>query len=164
MTAATITSPEPTQLRAAFGAFPTGVTALAAVVDGEPAALVASSFTSVSLDPPIASVCVAHSSTTWPRLQEASRIGVSVLGEGQGEIARQLAAPGIDRFDSLTWRVTDDGAVLLDGSSAWLDCSIDVQIAAGDHNIVLLAVHALGVDDAVPPLVFHGSEFRRLAG
>ena len=154
---------DPTVLRRVLAAFPTGVTALAALVEGEPAGLAANSFTSVSLDPPLVSVCVATASRTWPRLRGAARIGVSVLSHRQEEASRRLAARGADRFAGLSWVPTGDGAVLLEHASAWFDCSIEREIRAGDHDIVLLAVHDLGTDPRLPPLVFHGSRYRRLA-
>jgi len=150
------------ELRRVFGAFPTGVTAIAALVGGAPAGIAASSFTSVSLDPPIVSICVAHTSTTWPALRAAARLGISVLGAHQEQHSRALSGRGGDRFAAVQWRATSEGAVVLDGASAWLDCSIERQIPAGDHDIVLLRVHALDADAAVPPLVFHASQFRRL--
>jgi flavin reductase (DIM6/NTAB) family NADH-FMN oxidoreductase RutF len=52
--------------------------------------------------------------------------------------------------------------VLLDGASGWLDTSIYQQVHAGDHDIVVLAVHNLDADYDIRPLVFHGSQFRRL--
>jgi flavin reductase (DIM6/NTAB) family NADH-FMN oxidoreductase RutF len=152
----------PTELRRVFGTFPTGVVAMAAVIDSAPVGLAASSFVSVSLEPPLVSVCVAHTSTTWPVLRGAGRLGISVLGADQESAGRQLAAHGVDRFAGLGWRATADGAVLLAGASAWLDCAVEQQLAAGDHDIVLLRVHDLGADPRVPPLVFHGSAYRRL--
>lgn len=151
------------ELRRVFGAFPTGVTALAALVDERPAGLAASSFTSVSLDPPIASVCVAHTSTTWSGLRSRQRLGVSVLGESQSDVCRALAAPGTERFRSVGWRATPGGAVVLDGASAWFECAVVDEIEAGDHRIVLMRVLDLGQDRTVPPLVFYGSTFHRLA-
>ena len=153
---------DPRELRNALGAFPPGVTAIAALVDGKPVGLAANSFTSVSLDPAIVSVCIAHSSTTWPTLRAAERLGVSVLGAHQEHACRQLSARDGNRFASLDWRKTDDGAVLLSDTSAWLDTSIEQEIAAGDHSIVLLRVHAFGIDPEVAPLIFHRSRFRRL--
>jgi flavin reductase (DIM6/NTAB) family NADH-FMN oxidoreductase RutF len=151
------------ELRRVFGAFPTGVTALAAAgEDGRPIGLAVSSFTSVSLDPPLVSVCVAHTSTTWPALRGRDRLGVSVLGAHQEQAARQLSVRSHDRFAGLAWRVNLDGAVLIEGASAWFDCSIDQQIRAGDHDIVLLRVLDLYADHDVPPLVFHASQFRQL--
>ena len=153
---------DPLRLRRVLGSFPTGVTMLAALVDGEPAGLAANSFVSVSLDPPMVSVCVAHTSTTWPVLRRARRLGVSVLGADQEHAGRQLSARGVDRFAGLPVRTSPDGVVLLDGASAWLDCSIEREIPAGDHDIVLLRVHDLDADPEVAPLVFHGSRYRRL--
>lgn len=154
---------DPLELRRVFGAFPTGVTAIAALSDGEPVGIAASSFTSVSLDPPIVSICVAHSSTTWPALRRAERLGVSVLGAHQEWVCRRLSARGGDRFAMLRWRSTCNGAVLLDGASAWLDCGIHREIPAGDHDIVLLRVYDLDAYSGVAPLVFHDSRYRRIA-
>ncbi|WP_432824655.1 flavin reductase family protein [Dactylosporangium sp. CA-092794] len=152
----------PTDLRRVFGAFPTGVTAVAAIVDGTPVGLAASSFTSVSLDPPLVSVCIAHTSTTWPVLRRAPRLGVSVLGAHQEHLGRQLAQRTGNRFAGATWRASVAGEILLDGACAWLDCSIYDVFRAGDHDIVVLRVHDLDADHDVPPLVFHRSSFGRL--
>ncbi len=145
-----------------FGTFPTGVTAVAACVGGKPLGLAASSFTSVSLDPPIVSVCIAHSSGTWPRLREIPRLGISVLGAHQEDVSRRLATRGGDRFATLPWRVSPGGAVFVRGSSAWLECSVHQEVSVGDHNVVMLRVHELDADPAVAPLVFHGSRYRQL--
>ncbi|WP_033287662.1 flavin reductase family protein [Amycolatopsis jejuensis] len=154
----------PAQLRHLFGAFPSGVTALAALVDGQPVGLAASSFTSVSLDPPLVSVCVAHTSTTWPHLGTAAHLGLSVLSDDQSDFCRQLAAKTGDRFAGVPWCATSTGAVLLGEASAWLDCTVEQLIEAGDHDIVLLRVHTHRVhpDPDRAPLVFHASQFRRL--
>lgn len=149
------------RLRDVFGSFPTGVTTVAACVDGAPAGLVASSFSSVSLDPPLVSVCIGASSRTWPVLATAARIGISVLGEDHEELSAAMSRPGTDRFTGLGWRTSPDGAVLLADAVAWLDCSIFAVYDGGDHNIVVLRVHDLDVREA-PPLVFHRSRYRRL--
>jgi flavin reductase (DIM6/NTAB) family NADH-FMN oxidoreductase RutF len=162
--AGTLGQPDPlarTQLRRVLATFPTGVAAVAAIVDGEPAGLAASSFVSVSLEPPLVSVCIGHSSTTWPVLRTAGRLGISVLGAHQETASRQLSSREGDRFAGLRWRATGDGAVLLHEASAWFDCSIEREIAAGDHDIVLLRVHDLGASEAMP-LVFHGSAYSQL--
>lgn len=152
----------PERLRRVFGAFPSGVTAVAAIVDGAPLGITASSFTSVSLEPALVSVCIAHSSATWAVLRRAPRLGVSILGAEQERVGRQLATRGIDRFAGVAWRATTDGAVLLEGASGWLDTSIEQQVRAGDHDIVVLAVHDLDADHDIHPLVFHASRYRTL--
>jgi flavin reductase (DIM6/NTAB) family NADH-FMN oxidoreductase RutF len=151
----------PAELRRVFAAFPTGVTAVAAIIGDAPTGLAASSFVPVSLDPPLVSVCIGRASSTWPALRTAPRLGISVLGHHQEAVSRQLGAADRERFNGLSWRATARGAVLLPESSAWFDCSVEREVPAGDHDIVLLRVHDLGAT-AVVPLVFHGSKYRRL--
>ncbi|MDX6742311.1 flavin reductase family protein [Actinocorallia sp. A-T 12471] len=150
-------------LRTAFSCFPSGVTALCALVDGVPAGMAASSFTSVSLDPPLVSVCVANASRTWRRLAAAPRLGVSVLGADQGPACRALAGREADRFTGLPLHTAESGAVLLRGAPAWLECAVEDVVPAGDHRIVLLRVCAVDAEPDRSPLVFHASGFRRLA-
>lgn len=151
------------QLRQAFGCFPSGVTAVCAEVDGVPVGLAASSFTSVSIEPPLVSVCMQHSSTTWPTLRGRPRLGVSVLAEGQDVACARLASKNGDRFADTATTVAADGALFIDGATLWLDCTIHAEVPSGDHDIVLLHVHGIHADPDTPPLVFHGSRFRRLA-
>ena len=153
---------EPLVLRKVFGNFPTGVTALAALVDDRPVGIAVSAFTPVSLEPAMVLVCVGHSSTTWPLLSRAGRLGVSVLAAGQEEACKQLSARSGDRFAGLDYRTTADGAVFLVGASAWIETSVVDSRAAGDHDIVLLEVHNLDGDHEVSPLVFHASRLHRL--
>ncbi|RLV51303.1 flavin reductase [Nocardioides mangrovicus] len=158
---------DPVRLREAFGVHPSGVVAVAARVDGELIGLAASSFTSVSLDPPLVSFSVATGSKTWPSLRRAAHLGLTVLADHHGEAARRLAGPPEHRFEDLAVSVTDDGAVFLDDGLAGFDCTIHQEVEAGDHLLVLLRLHAVeyGVEgEAGTPLVFHRSGFGRLAG
>jgi flavin reductase (DIM6/NTAB) family NADH-FMN oxidoreductase RutF len=156
-------SEDPAALRQAYGCFPSGVTAVCAMLDGEPIGMAASAFTSVSLDPPLVSVCVQRTSTTWPKLRKVPRLGVSVLGAGHGTVCRQIASKTGDRFAGIQWDVTPEGALFVHGASAWLDCAVEEVVPAGDHEIILLRIYALRAYPDVAPLVFHGSRFRQLA-
>jgi len=149
-------------LRAAYGCFPSGVVAVCALRHGEPIGIAASSFVAVSMDPPLVSVCVQHTSTTWPRLADRPRLGLSVLGADHDTACLQLAAKTGDRFAGLDWTATDNGAVFLQQAATWLDCSIDQIVPAGDHDIVLMRVEGLEIYESVDPLVFHASTFHSL--
>ena len=156
---------DPVELRQAFGIFPSGVVAVAAEVDGAYVGLAASSFTSVSLDPPLVSFSVANTSKTWPDLRRAAHLGVTVLADHHGAVARQLAGRVDQRFAGIDLTVTDDGAVTLDEGLATFDTTIYRELEAGDHTIVLLELHAVRHVDHSLPLVFHRSQFglQRLA-
>lgn len=156
---------DPARLRQAFGFFPSGVVAVAAQVDGRPVGLAASSFTSVSLDPPLVSVNLDVGSKTWPDLRRAPHLGVTILADHHADVCRQLAGAVEHRFDGVAHSVTDDGALLLDDGLARFDCTVYREVEAGDHVLVLLELHAVDHVDAaaaLAPLVFHRSGFSRL--
>ncbi|HTF47181.1 MAG TPA: flavin reductase family protein [Pseudonocardia sp.] len=153
---------DPRVLRDIYGQFPSGVAAVCALVDGSPVGMAVSSFTSVSVQPPLVSVCIANTSTTWPVLRAGRRLGVSVLGEAHEEACRRLAARTDDRFRGLDLHVSGNGAVLVDGAPAWLDCSVEAEYPAGDHTVVLLRIAGFRIDPRARPLIFHRSGFRQL--
>jgi flavin reductase (DIM6/NTAB) family NADH-FMN oxidoreductase RutF len=150
---------DPERLREAFGIFPSGVVAVAAVVDDSRIGLAASSFTSVSIDPPLVSFSVANTSQTWPRLRRADHLGVTILADHHDEVCRQLAGTVEHRFDGLSLTSSEDGALTLDDGLARFDCTIYREVEAGDHVIVILRLHAVEHADDSQPLVFHRSAF-----
>lgn len=151
------------ELKRTYSSFPSGVTAVCALIDGTTVGMAVSAFTSVSLEPPLLSICIREESSTWLRLREARHLGLSVLAESQADTGRQLSRDG-DRFAGLGWEATSEGAVLLDGSAARFECSVRDEIPAGDHLVVLLAIHQVWGGPDSPPLVFHGSRFHGLRG
>ena len=156
---------DPDRLREVFGVFPCGVVAVAAQVEGTNVGLAASSFTSVSLEPPLVSFSVANTSKTWPDLRRAGHLGVTVLADHHDKACRQLAGPVEHRFDDVTVTATGDGAVTLDEGLARFDCTIYREVDAGDHILVLLELHRVEhVDHAstTAPLIFHRSAFGTL--
>jgi flavin reductase (DIM6/NTAB) family NADH-FMN oxidoreductase RutF len=153
---------DPRVLRDVYGQFPSGVAAVCASVDGSLVGMAVSSFTSVSVEPPLVSVCIANTSTTWPVLRAGRRLGVSVLGQAHEEACRRLAARTDDRFRELDLHVSDHGAVLIDGAPAWLDCRVEAEYPAGDHTLVLLRIAGFRIDLGTRPLIFHRSVFRQL--
>lgn len=151
-----------TDLPRLFGRFPTGVTALCAMDRHRPVGMTASAFVAVSLDPALVSVCIKHGSWTWRRLRTRERIGISFLGHGHAATARQLAQRADDRFLGLDYEATSSGAVFLTNATAWLECSIEKEIGAGDHDIVLFRLRRAAVTDGVMPLIFHSSDFHTI--
>ncbi|MCF8602607.1 flavin reductase family protein [Gordonia sp. HY442] len=149
-------------LKQAYSCFPTGVVAVCRRTSDGDVGMSASAFTTVSLDPPLVSVCVRDGSSTWPQLATADRLGVSVFASHQGDACRRLAGPPESRFDDVHRWSTDSGALFVAGAAAHLECSVEHVVPAGDHHVVLLRIHALRSDPSVDPLVFHASTFRAL--
>jgi flavin reductase (DIM6/NTAB) family NADH-FMN oxidoreductase RutF len=150
-------------LRRLFGRFPTGVTALCAMDQDGPVGMTASAFVAVSLNPPLVSVCIKQGSWTWRQLRKHERIGISFLADSHGATARRLAQRADDRFLGRDYQVAPGGALFLENAPAWLECSVETEIEAGDHDIVLFRLHRTAAVDGIMPLVFHSSSFHTLA-
>ncbi|MEV4158063.1 flavin reductase family protein [Nocardia salmonicida] len=153
---------DPAQLREAFRCFPSGVAAICATAGGKPTGMAVSSFTAVSIKPPLVSVCIQDSSSTWSQLRECPRLGLSILAEGHDETCLSLSRKKGDRFSAVKWEACPDGGVFIHDSALWLDCEVYEEVSAGDHVIVLLRIKRLRPNSSVSPLVYYDSRFRRL--
>lgn len=156
--------PEPAVLRRIFSGFPSGVAAISANVDGIKEVLVASTFTvGVSLDPPLVMFAVKIGSRSWAALKRAPVIGVSLFGVEHADVCRKLSAgPSAERFDDVEHRQAQNDAIYLLGAPAWLECTVWKEVPAGDHEVIILQISGLFGDPNIEPLVWHGSEFRRM--
>lgn len=161
-TTATIDS---AQLRRVLGAAPTSVIAVAGLDGEEPVGMIVGSFVGISLEPPIAGVCIQLSSSTWPRLRELPRLGLSVLSDVNRAQVRQLAGPASQRFAGVSWEERS-GAVLIDGACAQLTATVAEEQIIGDHYFAVLSLDSVALPAApeqeseLRPLVFHASELK----
>ncbi|MFG2039481.1 flavin reductase family protein [Dactylosporangium sp. NPDC048998] len=140
-----------------------GVVVITAGGHPRPAGFTATSFTSVSLDPPLVSFCLDRRSSSWPALEQAAHVGVHVLTESQEELARRFATSGIDRFAApLRWHPGPHGVPVLEGALAVLVCRVAERVHAGDHAIVLAEpIHGEHSDGA--PLLYHNGRYLKAA-
>jgi flavin reductase (DIM6/NTAB) family NADH-FMN oxidoreductase RutF len=154
------------RFRSVLGRFATGVVAITGIDPQtcEPTGLSANSFTSVSLDPPLVAFCVAHTSSTWPRLRQADRLCINILSEPQRDVCRQLAVKGGDKFASIEWTTSPGGGPVLKEALAWIECTIENEHVAGDHVIVVARVHHLDKHHDGEPLLFYRGAYGRFDG
>jgi len=148
------------RFREVLGHFVTGVTIVTAMEDGEPVGFTCQAFTSLSLDPPLVALAPAKSSTSWPRIAAAGVLCVNVLAEGQEALCRDFAVSGGDKFAGVGWRPAGNGAPLLHGVLAWVECTIVATHDAGDHEVVIGLVGDMGVGPG-RPLVYYRGGFGR---
>jgi len=149
------------RFRQVMGRFCTGVTVVASVPD-EPVGFTVQSFSSVSLDPPLVSVCPSRASTSWPRIRTTGVFCVNVLAEDQEALARLFATRGADKFQGVGWKPSAvSGSPVLDGALAWIDCRIEAEHDGGDHLVVLARVVEMGVEGDGRPLLFYRGGYGR---
>jgi len=145
------------EFRRACGRFATGVV-VAAVVDaaGVPHGLTVSSFTSVSLRPPLVLVCLGHAVTNIEEFRHASHFGLSILAESARPISERFAQKGHDRFDGVEWHRGETGVPLLTHALANLECATHQRFTSGDHDILVGEVVRAHAKDGAPLVHFSG--------
>lgn len=149
--------------RRVLGHLPTGVVVVTGIDDGDPVGLAVGSFTSVSLDPPLVGFFVAHTSTTWPRIEAGRVFCANVLRDEQESVCKTFATSGVDKFAAIDWAPGPIGAPVLAGALATIHCTIESVHEAGDHVLVLGRVMELDAADVGTPLVFFKGAYVRLS-
>lgn len=150
-------------LRRALGAFATGVTIVTtrAAETDEPVGFTANSFTSVSLEPPLLLVCLAHTAASYRAFSEATSFAVNVLAAEQQATAMLFATSGADKFGATAWHFGQMGAPLIEGCLARFDCAMHQRVTAGDHDILMGRVIGFSHHQG-QALLYHGGAYQRL--
>jgi 3-hydroxy-9,10-secoandrosta-1,3,5(10)-triene-9,17-dione monooxygenase reductase component len=150
------------RFRHVLGHFPTGVAVITADGSSGPAGMVVSSFTSVSLEPPLVAFLPDKSSTSWPAIRAAGSFCVNILSTGQEALCAQFARKGGDKFAGVSWTAAHSGAPVLEGVMAWIDCELTQTFESGDHYIAIGRVLQLEAADIGAPLVFFQGGYQQL--
>lgn len=152
----------PLDLRKAFGSFATGVTIVTTCAGKQPVGFTANSFASVSMEPPLLSWNYRKAAHGVAAFLEAEYFAIHVLGLDQQHLSTQFASPVVERFAGLSLREGLGGIPVIEGCSATFECRRWSTVDAGDHVIFIGEVLRYA-HDALPPLVFHGGNYARLA-
>jgi len=146
-----------TEFRRILGQFATGVTIVTSVDrEGRLSGFTASSFSSVSLDPPLVLVCVKYGARSYQHLRERQAFTVHILDADQTRIAHSFATPGGDRSMACEWRLNARGFPILSEFHAALECRLFREYEGGDHAIIVGKVETIHAHPGDrDPLVFY---------
>lgn len=151
--------PDPAAFRALMGRLVEPVVVITGQdEDGRPLGLTVSSFSSVSLTPPLVAFSVGVHSTTWGRMAARGRFAVNVLSSDQHDLADRFAAP-VDRFDGVERDTTPEGTPVLRDALATMSCEIDDGLRAGDHEIIVGRILGSRQVAHGTPLAYHGGAY-----
>jgi flavin reductase (DIM6/NTAB) family NADH-FMN oxidoreductase RutF len=118
--------------------------------------MTASSLASVSLHPPLVSVCIDHTADLHDAIAASERFVVNILESGQEALSRRFADQHEDRFDGVGYHRSPEGLVLLDGALAHIECERHATYPGGDHTIILGRVVGGTTADGHPLLYYRG--------
>ncbi|CAM5206102.1 Flavin reductase (DIM6/NTAB) family NADH-FMN oxidoreductase RutF OS=Castellaniella defragrans OX=75697 GN=HNR28_001282 PE=4 SV=1 [Castellaniella defragrans] len=149
--------------RSALGRFPTGVTIVTAEHPDThaPLGMTISSFTSVSLQPPMVLWTLTQSAASRAILLGLERYVIHVLSASQVNLARRFARGSYgERFAGLTLARAPNGTLMLEDPrcSAWFECHNSTHHEAGDHTIFVGQVEHCHWQPKAP-LIYHAGDF-----
>jgi flavin reductase (DIM6/NTAB) family NADH-FMN oxidoreductase RutF len=145
--------------RNALSQFATGVTVITTRLDdGRFFGLTASSFNSVSLDPPLVLWSLDQGATSLPLFTGNSHYVINVLAGDQAELAQRFAQRIENRFEGIEFELSHTGLPILKGAAAWFECHNRSRYPEGDHVIFVGEVERCDVQPK-PALIFHDGRF-----
>ncbi len=149
--------------RSALGRFPSGVTVVTAEHPdtGAPLGLTISSFSSVSLNPPMVLWTLTHSASSLPAFMRVERYVVHILSASQIDLARRFSrGPQAERFLGVELDRAPNGTLMLGDSrcAAWFECHNTQRHPAGDHTILVGQVEHCQ-RQLIAPLIYHAGDF-----
>jgi flavin reductase (DIM6/NTAB) family NADH-FMN oxidoreductase RutF len=145
--------------RNALSQFATGVTVITTRLDdGRFFGLTASSFNSVSLDPPLVLWSLAQGASSMPLFTGNSHYVINILAADQAELAQRFAQRIENRFEGIEFELSHTGLPILKGAAAWFECHNRSRYPEGDHVIFVGEVERCNVQPKAA-LVFHGGRF-----
>jgi len=151
------------EIRRVMGRFATGVTVVTILDDdGVPQGFTVNSLTSVSLDPPLALVCVDLSAKVFPCFRRDRVFAVNILSEAQEEVSRRFASKIDDKFQGISCRPGRAGPPLIDGCIGYMECRIVHDYPGGDHTIFVGQVETTETAQDGKPLLFYGGKYAKL--
>jgi 3-hydroxy-9,10-secoandrosta-1,3,5(10)-triene-9,17-dione monooxygenase reductase component len=157
----------PDVFRAVMGHFVTGITVVTTLAGDMPQGITVNALSSVSLEPPLVMVALDRRRFITPTVRAARRYAVNVLSEDQQALSDCFAGaavePGRDEFCGARWTPGTTGLPLLDGAIATLECTVVETFEAGDHELFIGRVDALGSrEDRPMPLLYYRRQYLRI--
>jgi len=151
------------KFRQVTGHFPTGVTVVTATTGEGPVGMAIGSFASLSLDPALVLFCASKNSASWMKIKEVEKFCVNILADDQEDVSRVFGSREEDKFSKIGWNRSANGAPLINGVLAFVDCDVHEVLDGGDHDIVIGAVTNLEVKHEGGPLVFFRGGYGRVS-
>jgi len=145
------------QFRQLLGRFATGVAIITVTApDGRFLGMTANSLSSVSLHPPLISVCVDRDAGMHNAILAVDQFVVNVLSSSQETLARRFADKNEDRFEGVGYHISPEGLILLGGALAHIECQRLAHYPSGDHTIVVGRVTGGTTSKGRPLLYYRG--------
>jgi flavin reductase (DIM6/NTAB) family NADH-FMN oxidoreductase RutF/DNA-binding MarR family transcriptional regulator len=146
--------------RRALGKFATGVTVITTRDSaGENFGVTASSFNTVSMDPPLILWSIDKGAYSLATYRDAEHFVVNVLANDQIEISNLFASRGVDKFSDIAVEEGIGGSAKVKDAAAQFECRTWKVYEGGDHLIIIGEVVDYAYREEGSALVFHNGRY-----
>lgn len=142
------------RFRQALGHFASGVTVVTTEHEGRHYGMTVSSFSSLSLQPPLVLICIDNNLSTHQALNASGRFAVNILEEHQEHLSRRFATRENDKFHGVAWHTSHYGLPVLDDVLAVIECRLYASYPGGDHTIFVGEVVDVEINEGSPLLYY----------
>ena len=152
-------------LRQTMRQWATGVTIVTARAGERRHGMTVSSFTSISLDPPLVLVSLAREARTAELIRLGGGFGVTILAETQRETSDIFAGrvpDSEDRFGGIATETLASGMPFIQGGLAYLDCRLVAEHPAGTSNLFIGQVIDARANAGSNPLLYFNRTYKDL--
>jgi flavin reductase (DIM6/NTAB) family NADH-FMN oxidoreductase RutF len=155
--------PSGEELRGLMRFVPHNVAVLAVDHDGNCMGVTISSLVSLSLEPPMIGISVGKQASLYELLRDAGRFSVSLLGDGQEDLARRFASgrPPLVHWDGVATR-EGQFAPLIVGALGWIEAKTRAEHDAGDHTFFVADVVSVERGPAGSALMYRDRSYHAL--
>jgi flavin reductase (DIM6/NTAB) family NADH-FMN oxidoreductase RutF len=151
-----VTSLDAAHFKEVLGHYATGLVIVTAATSEGPAGFTCQTFGSLSLDPTLVMFAASSEGSSWSRVRECARVGVSVLSADQEPLARRFATSGVDKFEGVPWEKAPEGSPLLEGALAHIEGNLATIATYGDHDVAVVGVTYVHAHSGHPLIYFRG--------
>ncbi|MEZ6071493.1 MAG: flavin reductase family protein [Pirellulales bacterium] len=150
------------EFKQALGTLVSGVTVVTLNnAAGAPRGITVTSFTSLSLEPPLVLVCIDHRASVHDDFHVGGRFAVNLLAAEQQSISNQFASSAPDRFAGIAHTLAPGGSPFIDGAMTSIECRCTAALEGGDHTIFVGEVECTRFNDA-EPLLYGQGKYQRI--
>ena len=156
---------KPVELREVMRRWASGVAILTTGNRQQQHGMTVSSFTSISVDPPLVTVTMINTTRTKQLVDRTGTFAINLLSAGQGELSERFAghlSDHGDRFKGLKVDYQFVGIPTLADAMAWVLCRVVHTYAMPNSTLYVGEVlHALKAGDH-PPLIYFDRGYYRI--
>ena len=152
-------------LKKALGQFATGVTIITTLTpEGTPLGMTVSSFSSVSLEPPLILWSLQRSSQSLEIFQNTRYFAVNILAENQPHLSDRFSCSPKEKFEGIDIITSDNGTPIFKNCLTYFECVTKNQFDGGDHIIFIgeIIQFTENIEGHLSPLIHYDGNYRTL--